>query len=326
MQLLTILYAALAAFAIGVEASPIRHSEPDAAKHSPQTLGHDNSTASLKDHGKGFKPVSPPPKVISARTDDDNFSMGGTVERAFDVISPPPKILPPRSDDEKFSMGGVLFPPSLRLSNNGTGAAIHARKDGFLTITPPPKTAAAAPAVGARAGTFDSISPPPKTRPSDSKLERRVDVRASGFIGNLVKKWTGRRQTTTTTSGNSSSSELTSYQQNGPSTYGTADMETLPKYYGGGSETPWGGVTTSNANPYKSCPLTGATRSYDFTVAECDIRPDGVLTKKAVCVNGQYPGPLIEANYGDVIRVKVTNKLRDEGTSMHWHGAIFQFS
>lgn len=99
-------------------------------------------------------------------------------------------------------------------------------------------------------------------------------------------------------------------------------METLPKYYGGGSQTPWGGITTTNANPYKSCPLTGATRSYDFTVAECDIRPDGVETKKAVCVNGQFPGPLIEANYGDPIRVKVTNKLHDEGTSMHWHGFL----
>jgi hypothetical protein len=239
MQSLTILYAALAAFAIGVEASPIQHSEPDAAKHPPQALGHDISTASLHDHSKAFRPVSPPPKVISARSDDDNFSISGTVERAVDVISPPPKVLPPRSDDEKFSMGGVLFPPSLRLSNNVTGAAIQARKDGSLTITPPSKTAAAAPAVGARAETFDSISPPPKTRPSDPKLDRRVDIRASGFIGNLTNKWMGRRQTTTTTSGsNSSSSELTSYQQNGPSTYGTADMETLPKYYGGGSETP----------------------------------------------------------------------------------------
>jgi hypothetical protein len=214
MQLSTILYAALAAFAIGVEASPIRHSEHDAAKHPPKTPGHDNSAAISQGHSKEFKPVSSPPKIISARSDDEDFVMSGTFERAFDVISPPPKVLPPRSDDGKFSMGGVIFPPSLRLSNNGTGASIHARKDGFLTITPPPKISAAAPAVGARAETFDSISPPPKTRPS---LYRRVYIRASGFIGNLVNKWMGRRQTTTSSS-NSSSSELTSYQQNGPST------------------------------------------------------------------------------------------------------------
>jgi hypothetical protein len=99
-------------------------------------------------------------------------------------------------------------------------------------------------------------------------------------------------------------------------------METLPKYYGGGTQTPWGTVTTTYANPYKSCPQTGAMRLYDFTVAECDIRPEGVETKKAVCVNGQFPGPLIEANYGDTIQVKVTNKLHDEGTSMHWHGFL----
>ena len=73
---------------------------------------------------------------------------------------------------------------------------------------------------------------------------------------------------------------------------------------------------------HRSCPNTNAIRSYDFTVAECSIRPDGVETKRAVCVNGQFPCPLLEANYGDTIRVKVTNGLKDEGTSMHWHGFL----
>lgn len=36
-------------------------------------------------------------------------------------------------------------------------------------------------------------------------------------------------------------------------------------------------------------------------------------------MNGQFPGPLIEANWGDTIKVKVINEL-DEGTAMHWHG------
>jgi len=31
---------------------------------------------------------------------------------------------------------------------------------------------------------------------------------------------------------------------------------------------------------------------------------------------------LIEANYGDTIQVKVTNGLKNEGTSMHWHGFL----
>lgn len=35
--------------------------------------------------------------------------------------------------------------------------------------------------------------------------------------------------------------------------------------------------------------------------------------------NGQYPGPLIEAEVGDTIRVNLTNNLA-EGTTIHWHG------
>jgi FtsP/CotA-like multicopper oxidase with cupredoxin domain len=37
---------------------------------------------------------------------------------------------------------------------------------------------------------------------------------------------------------------------------------------------------------------------------------------------GMFPGPLIEANTGDRIVVKVTNNLVN-GTAIHWHG-IFQ--
>ncbi|KAL7337621.1 multicopper oxidase-domain-containing protein [Rhodotorula toruloides] len=39
-------------------------------------------------------------------------------------------------------------------------------------------------------------------------------------------------------------------------------------------------------------------------------------------VNGQYPGPLIEANNGDTVVVHVTNSL-DEPVTIHWHG-LFQ--
>ncbi len=35
--------------------------------------------------------------------------------------------------------------------------------------------------------------------------------------------------------------------------------------------------------------------------------------------NGQYPGPLIEAEVGDTVRVHLTNNL-PEGTTIHWHG------
>lgn len=38
--------------------------------------------------------------------------------------------------------------------------------------------------------------------------------------------------------------------------------------------------------------------------------------------NGEFPGPTIEANWGDIIEVKVTNNIEGEGTSLHWHGIL----
>ncbi|KDN46942.1 hypothetical protein RSAG8_04019, partial [Rhizoctonia solani AG-8 WAC10335] len=50
--------------------------------------------------------------------------------------------------------------------------------------------------------------------------------------------------------------------------------------------------------------------------------PDGFYRQMLV-VNGQYPGPTIEANEGDTIIVHVKNRIPRVGTSLHWHG-IFQ--
>ncbi|KAI9711707.1 MAG: hypothetical protein M1820_001851 [Bogoriella megaspora] len=84
--------------------------------------------------------------------------------------------------------------------------------------------------------------------------------------------------------------------------------------------TPWGNRTTRNAPPW-DIPETKVTRSYDFTVQRGVVAPDGV-NKSALLVNDQYPGPLIEANWGDWIQVTVHNEIHDppEGTSIHWHG------
>lgn len=49
-------------------------------------------------------------------------------------------------------------------------------------------------------------------------------------------------------------------------------------------------------------------RAYDFVVEERMGAPDGVQ-KRMLVVNGQYPGPTIEANVGDRIVVNVTNKM-----------------
>lgn len=79
-----------------------------------------------------------------------------------------------------------------------------------------------------------------------------------------------------------------------------------------------------SGNPGDACgamPDTGVTRNYDFTVSYKKIAPDGVQ-KNGIVINGGFPGPLIEANWGDWIQVTVHNALTDEGTSLHWHGLL----
>ena len=61
-------------------------------------------------------------------------------------------------------------------------------------------------------------------------------------------------------------------------------------------------------------------RSYSFNISKQTIAPDGVK-KSAIVVNGAYPGPTIEANWGDMIQVTVHNNM-NEGTSLHWHGLL----
>ena len=41
-------------------------------------------------------------------------------------------------------------------------------------------------------------------------------------------------------------------------------------------------------------------------------------------MNGAFPGPTIEANWGDTIQVKVSNNITgpEEGTAIHWHGML----
>ncbi|KXT02515.1 hypothetical protein AC578_4190 [Pseudocercospora eumusae] len=62
-------------------------------------------------------------------------------------------------------------------------------------------------------------------------------------------------------------------------------------------------------------------RSYHFEIRDTIYHPDGVY-RPMLLVNQQFPGPLIEANEGDVIQVKVDNHATN-ATSIHWHG-IYQ--
>jgi FtsP/CotA-like multicopper oxidase with cupredoxin domain len=86
---------------------------------------------------------------------------------------------------------------------------------------------------------------------------------------------------------------------------------------------PWGTLTDWGNNPYLDYPKTGIVRRYDFTVSRGVIAPDG-YQRDVLLVNGAFPGPLIEANWGDIIVVNVHNNISSpaEGTSIHWHGFL----
>ena len=63
------------------------------------------------------------------------------------------------------------------------------------------------------------------------------------------------------------------------------------------------------------------TRTYNLTVTELDLAPDGV-ERLVLAINGGFPGPLIRANRGDRLLVHVQNNLSN-ATTIHWHG-LFQ--
>ncbi|KAH8846586.1 hypothetical protein MCOR01_000044 [Pyricularia oryzae] len=67
--------------------------------------------------------------------------------------------------------------------------------------------------------------------------------------------------------------------------------------------------------------LAAQTRRYNFTVTNQWSAGDG-HGRPVFAINGQTPGPLIEADEGDEIEVFLENQLGFE-TTMHWHG-IYQ--
>lgn len=64
---------------------------------------------------------------------------------------------------------------------------------------------------------------------------------------------------------------------------------------------------------------TPTIREYEFNISHALAAPDGVY-KPMILANGQSPGPLIEANTGDILRIKVNNLMPNTTTSIHWHG------
>jgi hypothetical protein len=65
--------------------------------------------------------------------------------------------------------------------------------------------------------------------------------------------------------------------------------------------------------------VEAAVQYYDWTVAYSYASPDCV-EKLVMAVNGQVPGPRIDATQGDTVVVNLTNLLPTEGVVIHWHG------
>ncbi|KAK2029673.1 multicopper oxidase [Colletotrichum zoysiae] len=127
----------------------------------------------------------------------------------------------------------------------------------------------------------------------------------------------------------STQASLSQDKTNGKSPLGTVGAPKLPPFLTNNplpQGVPWGPLTVDGTNPYSTWPNTGVTRNYDFTISRGTIAPDG-YERSVLLVNGAFPGPTIEANWGDWIEVKVTNNITTgtpEGTALHWHGFLQQ--
>ncbi|WP_429773902.1 multicopper oxidase domain-containing protein [Acinetobacter bereziniae] len=64
-----------------------------------------------------------------------------------------------------------------------------------------------------------------------------------------------------------------------------------------------------------------AMREYRLTIDEGMVNVIGKPLKR-ITVNGQFPAPLLEFEEGDDAVIRVTNKLKNQDSSVHWHGLL----
>ncbi|OBT63540.1 hypothetical protein VE03_07037 [Pseudogymnoascus sp. 23342-1-I1] len=121
-------------------------------------------------------------------------------------------------------------------------------------------------------------------------------------------------------------SSLSQVSTSGGSVLGTLSAPFLPKFLEDGPLPrgfPWGDASADFTNPYEEVPNTGKIRPYNFVIERGILSPDGVQ-KNGLLINGQFPGPTIEANWGDTFQITLTNNITgpEEGTALHWHGLL----
>jgi FtsP/CotA-like multicopper oxidase with cupredoxin domain len=62
--------------------------------------------------------------------------------------------------------------------------------------------------------------------------------------------------------------------------------------------------------------------SYVLRIEATTLIADGKKAVAGVTIDGNMPGPEIRVREGDTLRVRVENHLRDQPTSIHWHGLL----
>src|SRR5574344_1972593 len=73
---------------------------------------------------------------------------------------------------------------------------------------------------------------------------------------------------------------------------------------------------------FASSPLVFAeVREYQLVIDEAVVSPTGKPVKRII-VNGQFPAPLLEFEEGDEAIIRVKNNLKNQDSSIHWHGML----
>ncbi|KAL3417370.1 Lcc2 [Phlyctema vagabunda] len=81
------------------------------------------------------------------------------------------------------------------------------------------------------------------------------------------------------------------------------------------------GATTYDINTdYENHSPQGVDRYYTLDITDDWVNADGLNFTEAKIFNEMYPGPWIQACWGDRVSITVNNLLRNNGTSIHWHG------
>ncbi len=67
--------------------------------------------------------------------------------------------------------------------------------------------------------------------------------------------------------------------------------------------------------------VMAAVKEYDLTIAEQTVNITGKPVER-ITVNGKFVAPLLEFEEGDEAVIRVHNKLKNQDSSIHWHGLL----